>query len=318
VVAEQEIPVRVVHLAAESFAPVIDATGVLAAREEIPLAFKIGGVVASVLVEEGQRVRAGQPLATLEQTEIEAAVAKAKSGLDKAERDLSRARNLYRDSVATLEQVQNAETGFAVARSDFESARFNQRYATIVAPTAGVLLKRTLEPGQLTNPGETVLVLGNDAAGVVVKVGLTDRDAVRVRVGDRAEVRFAAFPDRVFGGRVRQVGAAAHAQTGTYSIEIALQQPPRALSGLIGQARIRPAAQQQTTLVPIDAIMEADGDVGVVYALEQDLRVRRVPVNLGELSGDRVSVRAGLEGVTRIVTAGSAYLADGAKVRVMQ
>src|SRR5262245_61602939 len=85
VVSEQEVPVRVVDLSTESFAPVIEASGVLAAREEIPLAFKIGGIVASVQVDEGQRVRAGQVLATLEQAEIEAAVAKAKSALDKAE-----------------------------------------------------------------------------------------------------------------------------------------------------------------------------------------------------------------------------------------
>jgi RND family efflux transporter MFP subunit len=162
-----------------------------------------------------------------------------------------------------------------------------------------------------------VLTLGNSAAGVVVKVGLTDRDAVRVRAGDAAEVRFAAFPGQLFHGRVSLVGAAAHAQTGTYAVEIALQQPPRALSGLIGQARIRPNAQQRATLVPLDAVMEAEGDRGVVYALGGDRRVRRVPVQLGDLAGDRVSITAGLNGVTRIVTVGSAYLSDGTKVKVV-
>ncbi|MGH7471366.1 MAG: efflux RND transporter periplasmic adaptor subunit [Longimicrobiales bacterium] len=314
---EQETPVRAISIAADSFAPVIEASGVLAAREEIPLAFKIGGVVARVLVEEGQRVRAGQTLAMLDPIEIDAAVARARSALDKAERDLQRARNLYQDSVATLEQVQNATTAAEIARSDFETARFNQRYAVVVAPAAGAVLRRTVQPGQLVAAGQSVLVLGNDAAGVVVRVALSDRDAVRVRSGDAAEVAFDAFPGQSFRGRVRQVGAAAHPQTGTYAIEIALAQPPRALSGLIGRARIQPSAREQVTLVPIDAITEADGAHGVVYALETDTRVRRVPVTLGVWSGDRVSIVSGLDGISRIVTTGSAYLSHGAKVKIV-
>ena len=317
VVAEQEIPVRTISIAADSFAPIIEAAGVLAAREEIPLAFKIGGVVARVLVEEGQRVREGQTLALLDPIEIDGAVARARSALDKAERDLTRARNLYRDSVATLEQVQNATTAAEIARSDFETARFNQRYAVVIAPASGAVLRRTVEPGQLVAPGQSVLILGNDAAGVVVRVALADRDAVRVRAGDGAELSFAAFPGQTFRGRVRLVGAASHAQTGTYAIEIALLQPPRVLSGLIGRARIQPSARQQVTLVPIDAISEADGAHAVIYALGSDARVRRLPVTLGVLSGDRVSIVNGLEGVSRIVTAGSAYLSDGAKVKIV-
>jgi RND family efflux transporter MFP subunit len=317
VVTDPEIPVRAVTITADSFAPVIEASGVLAAREEIPLAFKMGGVVARVLVEEGQRVHEGQTLALLDPIEIDAAVARARSALDKAERDLTRARNLQRDSVATLEQVQNATTAAEIARSDFETARFNQRYAVVIAPAGGAILRRTVEPGQLVAPGQSVLVLGNDAAGVVMRVALADRDAVRVRTGDAAQLVFDAFPGRTFPGRVRQVGAAAHVQTGTYTIEIALPQPPRALSGLIGRARIQSSGRQSVTLVPIDAITEADGARGVVYALETDARVRRVPVTLGALSGDRVSIVAGLAGVSRIVTTGSAYLSDGAKVKIV-
>src|SRR5262245_36366621 len=83
-VVEQEIPVRVISLTADTMAPVIEGSGVLAVREEIPLAFKVGGVVARVLVDEGQQVRAGQLLATLERQEVAAAVAKAKSALYKA------------------------------------------------------------------------------------------------------------------------------------------------------------------------------------------------------------------------------------------
>ena len=314
---ETEIPVRVVEVGTTDQAAFIEAPGTLAPREELQLGFKMGGVVARIAVREGDRVRAGQVLAALELTEIDAHVARAQSALNKAERDLARARNLYADSVATLEQVQNATTALEVARSDYETARFNRRYAVIVAPADGAVLRRAAEPGELVGAGQKVLTLGNEAAGLIVRAGLPDRDAVRVRAGDAAEVVFDAFPGQVFAGRVRQIGAAANLQTGTYTVEIALANAPRALAGLIGRARIQPSAREHTALVPIDAITEADGDHAVVYALAADGTVRRLTVRIGPISGDRVSVLSGLEGVTRIVTAGSAYLSDGAKVRVI-
>jgi multidrug efflux system membrane fusion protein len=314
-----ETPIRVEDVQTSSSAPAIEATGVLAPREEVRMSFKIGGVIAGVAVEEGQRVQGGQVIARLDSREIDAHVAKAKSALDKAERDLARTRNLYRDSVATLEQVQNATTGVEVAQSDYETARFNQRHAVITAPSAAVVLTRLGEPGELVGPGQPVLLLGNDAAGTIVRVALSDRDAVRIRTGDRAEATFEAIPAQIFAGRVTQTAAAANAQTGTYTIEVSLANGPRGFNGLIGRARIQPSGQGAVRTVPIEAINEADGAAAVVYALNADnVTVRRVPVRLGFISGDRIAVVAGLEHSTRIATTGSAYLSDGSRVKVVQ
>jgi membrane fusion protein, multidrug efflux system len=314
-----ETPIRVEAVQHTSSAPAIEATGVLAPREEVRLSFKIGGVVAAIAVEEGQRVQAGQVIARLDSREIDAQVAKAKSGLDKAERDLVRARNLYRDSVATLEQVQNATTALDVAQSDYETARFNHRHAVIVAPSSAVVLSRLAEPGELVSAGQSVLLLGNDAAGTIVRVALSDRDAVRIRSGDRAQVTFEAMPAQVFSGRVTQTAAAANAQTGTYTVEVSLVNGPRGFNGLIGRVRLQPSGQASVRTVPIEAINEADGSEAVIYALNDDnVTVRRVPVRLGFIHGDRIAVVSGLEQVARIATAGSAYLTDGSRVKVVQ
>src|SRR5262245_57673319 len=98
----QTIAVRATPVREESVAQPVIATGTVAAKEETPLAFKIGGVVAEVFVHEGETVRAGQPLASLDLREIDALVSKAKSNASKAERDLARVRRLDAESVATL------------------------------------------------------------------------------------------------------------------------------------------------------------------------------------------------------------------------
>lgn len=298
----------------------IVATGTVAPADEAALGFKVGGVIARVSVDAGDPVRAGQTLAALDLREIDAGLAKARSGAAKAERDLARARRLYADSVVTLAQLQDAETAAEIARADLEAAAFDRRYAVIVAPASGVVLRRAAEPGENIPAGAPVLVVGSrgGAGGSVLEIGLADRDAVAVRKGDSAVARFDALPGREFAGRVARVGAAADAATGTYQVEIALENGGALAAGLVGRAEIRPAGGARAALVPIEAVLEADGGWATVYALSADgTRAERRRVAVAFIEEDRVAVSGGLDGVARVLTDGAAFLDDGAAVRVV-
>jgi RND family efflux transporter MFP subunit len=311
--------VRVAAVVDEELAPPVTGTGRVAAKEEVRLSFKVGGIVAQVLVNEGETVRAGQTLAVLDLREIDAQVARARSAEEKAERDLARARTLYADSVATLEQLQNAATGYDVARAELQAAEFNRRYATIVAPAAGRILRRTAEAGELIGPGVPVLVFGSSGSGMVLRVGVADRDVVRLRVGDAASARFDAYPGERFSGRVGEIAAAARPSTGTYDVEISLDAGARPLvSGLIGRVAIEPSATRPLRLIPVEALVEADARSAIVFTLDaQGTRARRLPIEIAFLHGGKVAVADGLDGVERVVTDGAAYLSDDTAVRVV-
>jgi len=311
------VPVRVAAVLVRAVARPVTATGTLGPKEEVPLSFKIGGVVGRVLVDEGLSVRAGDTLAALDLGEIDAAVTRARSAAEKAARDLARAQRLYADTVATLEQVQDAQTGRDVATAELATAVFNRRYAVIVAPAAGVILRRSVEPGQLAQSGTAVLTLGSRARGVVFGAALADRDAVQVALGDRATVRFDALPGREYAGAVTEIAAAADPMTGTYRVEVALPGAASLASGLVGRVEITPRAARPVALVPVEAVLEADGSRASVFALAPDGRhAARRSVVVGFLDGDRVAVVFGLEGVTTVITDGAAYLDDGSAVRV--
>ncbi len=296
--------------------PII-AAGTLAPKDEIALSFKVGGVIARIAVDAGDAVHAGQLLAALNMREIDAALTKSRSGATKAERDLARAQRLYDDSVVTLAQMEDAETAAEQARADLEAAAFNRRYAVIVAPSAGIVLRRSAEPGENVSSGATVLVLGSHARGNVVQVGLPDRDLVSLRKGDPAIARFDALPGEAFQGRVSQIAAAADPGTGTYAVEIALPEGGTLAAGLVGQVEIRPSRGAPATLVPVEAILEADGTEATVYALSAEgARAERRRVTVAFIDGNRVAVAQGLEGAAAVVTDGAAYLDDGASVRV--
>lgn len=299
----------------------IVATGTVAPADQAALGFRTGGVIARITVDAGDAVRAGQILATLDLREIDASLAKARSGAAKAERDLDRAQRLYGDSVVTLAQLQDAETASEMARADLQAVAFNRRYAVIVAPANGVVLRRNAEPGENISAGATVLVIGSRGAGRghVLELGLADRDAVSVRKGDPAVAWFDAVPGREIAGRVTRIGAAADPGTGTYEVEIALDAVGDLAAGLVGRAEIRPARGAPTRLVPVEAVLEADGEEAAVYALSADgKRAERRRVTVAFIAGDRVAVASGLEGASRVLTDGAAYLDDGAAVRVVQ
>jgi multidrug efflux system membrane fusion protein len=307
----------------------ITATGTLGAKDEIPLAFKMGGVVARIAVDEGARVRAGQVLAELDLREIDALVAKATAAAQKAGRDAARAERLQKDSVLTLAQLQDAQTMRDVAEADLRAARMNREYAAITAPTDGVVLARGVNPGAQVAPGMRVLLLGSSARGAVLRAGVPDRDALRVRVGDATTVTFDAAPGRTVAGRVRQVAAAADARTGTYTVEVALDGAADLPSGLVGRVRISSGAGRAAAgtasaggagvgvlAIPAEALVEGAGECGTVFVLDATgtVALRRAVVLAG-LDGERVLVR-GLAPGTRVVTAGAAWLKDSTRVEI--
>lgn len=311
------VPVTVARVGRTDRPAPLVVAATLAAKEEIPLGFKIGGVVARVSAEPGERVRAGQVLAELADDEIGAAVRKAREGREKAERDLARARALYADSAVTRAQLDDATTGLEVARADERAAQFNRRFATITAPAEGIVLRRQAEVGEQVPPGQPVIVLRTARRGMIARVTLSDRERLRVQPGDAATVRFDAAPGEPLRGRVRVVGVAPMPMTGAYEAEIALEGAGALPSGLVGTAMILPAtgrAGAAVPMLPVEALVEADGDSAAVFIVEGDV-ARRRSVRIGELVDGHVRIRAGLTGGEPVVVAGGAYLADGRRVR---
>ena len=150
------IPVRVMAIAQQELQPVIQTSGLFTTDDETNLAFKTGGIIEKMYVKEGDAIRKGQLLAALNLTEIEAQVAQARLSFEKAKRDFNRVENLYKDSVTTLEQFQNARTGMDVASRQLDAANFNRSYSEIRAMNNGFVLRKMASDGQVISSGTTV------------------------------------------------------------------------------------------------------------------------------------------------------------------
>lgn len=311
--------VRTAKVQSATIAPPIRAAGILSGKAESKLSFKIGGIIDRIVVSEGQSVQRGQLLARLKLSEINAQVHQAQNAFDKAARDLQRAKNLYRDSVATLEQLQDATTGYEVAKSALEIAKFNRQYASIYAPAAGKILKRFAEANELASPGTPVLMMRNAQEGWVVKAGLADRDVVRVAIGDTAQLAFDAYPDQSFAATVSEISGTASPMTGTYEVELKVDAVEGAtfLSGMIAKVEVLPSKKSLVSLVPIESLIEADGSRGNVYTIAPPNVAKKIGVLVAFIHDRHAAITDGLDGIDEVITDGAAYLSDGAAIKIV-
>lgn len=313
------IPVQVLKAEPTKSSQRIIATGQFTTDDESMLSFKIGGVVQQVLVKEGDAIRQGQVLARLDPTEIDAQVKQAEQGLAKAKRDAARAAALYKDSVATLEQLQNAETQLEVAQQQLRTALFNRQYAEIRAVTSGLVLRKMVNEGQVVSTGAPVLQ--TNGAGQTtwrLRIGLSDKDWGLLQLGDSATITVDALPDAKLIGTITRKAEQADPYTGALNVEITLRSIPancKLASGLYGKAVISPSRQQLAVALPYQAIMDGDASTGFVFTVVEG-KAHKVPVTLSGL-GEKTILVGGLEAGTPVVVQGSAYLQEGSLVKIL-
>lgn len=299
--------------------PII-TSGRLSTRAEIKLSFKTGGIMETLSADEGHSVQKGQTLAALNLAEIEAKVKQAESAYQKAVRDLGRVERLFADSVATLEQKQDAETGVDIAEANLNVARFNLRHSKITAPSTGLILKRFVEKNELVSPGIPVFLFGALENDWVIRAGVTDRDIVRVQPGDSATVKMDAYPDKEFTAFVSEIAEFADPRSGTFEIELRIDPGTYSLkSGFNARVTITPSGKERMTMVPIEALVEGDGNTGFVFTLNStDDRVEKIPVRIGKIFDGTVGISHGLDSISVVVTKGASYLSDGSQVQVIE
>lgn len=315
-----EIPVRVLALTKQEISPVIETSGLFTTDDETLLSFKTGGVIDRIFVKEGDAIKKGQLLAVLNLTEIEAQVAQAKLAFEKAQRDYKRVENLYKDSVATLEQFQNAKTGFEVAQKQLEAANFNRSFSEIRALNSGYVLRKMANEGQVVGPGSVVLQTNGASAGNwKLRVGVSDREWAAVALGDVATVTTDALGNKELKAIVTRKSEGTDGMSGAFALELTLQESnPSLASGLFGKASIQAKRRQNVWSIPYDALLDGDAQSGYVFTTNDSKTAHKTMVTISSITRQHVLVSSGLENANLLIVSGNAYLTEGSKISVLK
>ena len=319
--------------------PVLSGSGyVVTADKYISIGTRIPGRIEKFLVDEADRVKAGDPLVQLDDRDYKAALesqraklAVAKANKDLHAIDLKRKRALREHNYASQAELDGAETlqrvdqaQIAQIEAEIAQSQVNLDYTMLRAPTDGVILAKLKEVGEMAVPGGFAgsgeLIRMANLTELRAEVDVSEADLSRVHLGQNAQVVPDAFPDKRYAAKVVKLYPQVNRQKGTLKVEVQILEPDETLLPdmsvrlhFLGENQSPEAGGPPLVLAPKSAI-RSDGSGSYVWIVTNGA-LRRQTVRTGADQGDKVVVVEGLSGGEALVVGDAAKLADGQRVK---
>ncbi len=323
----------------------IERTADIVPGEQVLVLSKVPGkVIEQILVEEGQQVRKGDLIATVEQDlikarleEVGAELASARAALVQAEAKLSvlaqdrrRIKALLAEKAVSRQKYDHIEAEYRAATAAADLARAKIRKARAVlrrlrvlardhrvqAPIDGLVIKRHLDPGNIAAPGRPIVTLA-DISTVKVVTSVSEKDLAHVRPGTPVTVVVDAFGNREFAGKVSLVGTTVDPATRTARIEIRLpNKDGRLKPGMFAHVAIH-LPSREALVVPAQALERVPGTGQPFVYTVQDGRAVMHNVVAGSSRQGMVEIKAGLQAGALVVTEGQQRLREAVPVKVV-
>lgn len=324
--AEDDGYVKVVNVEVEEiesvpFTSYIRLTGEIEALQDVVVSAEESGVIERYLVQKGEYVKRGEPLAKIEDDVLSAQVEEARASAQLAAERYERQRRLWEEEkigseIAFLETKYQAQ--LQEARLKMLQARLSR--TLIRAPLAGIFDERYAEAGEMVTSGARV--------GRIVEVdrlkvngGVAERFSPSVAVGDTARVTLTVLPEREFVGVIEYVGAAVDQQSRTFPIEVIIENPQRVLKPrMVANIEIVDARLPAALVVPQPAILRTESGYQVFVAAEQDghLVAQARAVRVGPTHANHTVITEGLEAGDRVIVRGQQLVEAGNRVNVVE
>ena len=301
------------------------------ARTESKLGFRVGGKLVRRMVDAGDLVKAGQPLAQLDgqdlrlgQDAAQAAWSAARANLEWSEAEFKRYRELRDQGFISGAELDRREAALKSARAQSEQLRAqahvqgNQAsYAVLTADAAGVVTAVDAEPGAVVQPGTTVLRVAHDGPRDVVFQIPEDRvGEVRAFLGKAGALKVKLWgSDEVIPATLREVGAAADPVTRTFAVKADIGQANVRI-GQTARVVVAAGAREGVIRLPLAAVFEQQGRSSVWVLDRQAMTVSSRPVAIAGAEGNMVVVAGGLSSGQTVITAGVHTLTPGQRVKL--
>jgi len=327
-------PVQAIQLKAADVAAKYTYAGIVNPRYETPLAFRVGGKVATRTVDVGQQVHPGQLLATLDNKDLkinvdnkEAAVAESNSKVSLTKTDLDRYTPLLPKGYVSASQYHqiksNYETAVAEqtrANSDLTNAKQQLSYANLISDYEGIITQTLVNPGQVVTAGQTIMQIALAGEKEVVI------DVPEQRVNDWRNSNYSlavdlwAYPSDHYSAKVREISGNADPVTRTYKIKLSILNPNKDMQlGMTADVIFKRYYQKPEMTLPISAIFYEGKQAKVWVINRNEMTVIPVAVNLGDFSeNNSIIILSGLQLGQWVVTAGVHNLNPGQKITLLQ
>ena len=312
---ETAIPVRLAAAEVGTVSTYISATANLVPEDEVRVLAEAEGRVTGLLVEEGDRVRAGQLLAELLRDEAEILVNKARLTADNASMAHERAARMHAEKLIAQEDFDKITMDHRIAQQELAEAEWRLEKTQIRAPFDGRVTLRNCTLGQHIRPGDELFTV-TDFDPLIARIYLPEKDVLALDEGREVRIRLAAAEGVRFRGRILRITPVVDTATGTVKVTIAAIEPPRDVRpGGFVAVDITRETHADALLLPKEAVIRELKKAHVFVANESVAEKRAV--TLGFEEGKKIEILTGSDRGEQIVVAGQGGLDDGSTVKVL-
>lgn len=333
--------VQVMTVSQSTVPDVLESVGTIHAAETAQLAAQMMGNVISVNVREGDRVRRGQVLATIDDSQPRAGLERAQAAVSASDHEAAAAEADYGLADATMKRYQTlfekksvspqemdeikaryqaasarremARSGQVQAKAALAQAKTAFNYTRIVAPFDGIVTERKVDPGALATPGMPLLTV--EGSGRFRFEATVDESGLRyVKERQIVPVLFDAIGDQPSKGKVVLIAPAADPGSHSFLVKIELPADPALRSGLFGHARF-PKGERQSIMIPFTSVVTR-GQLQAVYVIGTDGTASIRYVTVGNATGNQVEALSGVSSGDRVVVAPGERDFAGKKIEV--
>ena len=312
------MPVRVATVGASTIDNSLLLEGTFEARKQLDLIAEAQGRITSLSIEEGQAVGAGQTIARIDDTNIQAQLTTARASLAKAQKDMERYERLSTAGAISQLQYEDTKLSYQNAQSNLTAVQQQLKYSSARAPMSGVVQELLLEQGSFVTPGAKIATIV-DVARLRMVVRVDETDVVRIKRGQSVEISTDVYPAAKFRGKVSLISVQADAGR-KYDVEIELPNPRQTplKPGMYGTVSLDPEVgnKREGLFVPRRAIAGSLQQPQLIV-VQDDNTVTYVNVTVGETRGEDVRIKDGVTPGTRVVTSGQINLSEGRKVSIV-
>jgi cobalt-zinc-cadmium efflux system membrane fusion protein len=332
--AAQRESVRIYTVRLSSFHDTVETTGVVEFDNDqaTSVLSPISGPVSRLSVSLGEKVKKGEPLATVDSPDFAAAISAYQKALATAKTNRHLAdldKDLLEHNGVAQKEAAQAETDAANAEADRDAARqellslnvpeqaikgmqqgkpISHAEATIRSPLAGTVVEKLITPGQLLAAGTTPCFTVANLSRVWVMAQIFGPDLASVRLGDSAEVT-SGTGSNSFSGKVDNISALVDSDTRSVPVRVVVDNPGDLLKKqMYVRVRIRSRAESSGLLIPVSAVLRDEQNLPFVYVVESDAGFARRHVTLGNRTGDQYVIPEGLAARERIVVEGGLFV----------
>jgi membrane fusion protein (multidrug efflux system) len=326
---EKPVPVQIMKVEDRTLPQKVEAVGQIAPNRHLTITSQVPGIIAKYTAYQGDLVKHGQLLVQIDPLDYELALEEAQANLTavqvqvySATKAFERSKNLLPREVISQDNHEKAEAAYKAAMAQEARALVGVKVAEerlkktkTYAPFSGVISMRYIETGQMIGAGAPLMNLV-DLNQVRVKINLTEQDYIRIKRGDRAEVRVEAYPSLMFAGRIDRIAVSSDPGTNTFAVEVLLDNPDQVLkAGFSVRVSLTTQPLTNVILIPQSAIIYRENGADV-YVIDGDQKAVKKSVILGVNIGDDIQVIDGLNPGDNLVIKGQNYLKTGARVVV--